>query len=48
MNLASFLWGIAAIVLGAIAGAGTLFFFKVGENFYSWAQKKLNPKAPKK
>lgn len=42
MNLSSFLWGIA---LGVIAAFGTGFLKKAGEDFYSWAKKKVNPKA---
>jgi hypothetical protein len=42
MNLTSFLWGIA---LGVIAAFGTGFLKKAGEDFYSWAMKKMNLKA---
>jgi hypothetical protein len=42
MDISSFLWGAAIGVIGAFA---TGFLKKAGEDSYSWAKKKINPKA---
>jgi hypothetical protein len=41
MDLTSFLWGAA---IGVACAFGTGFFKKAGEDCYSWAKRKINPK----
>ena len=48
MDLVSILMDLGGVVLGVVAGVGTIFLLSVSENFYAWVRKKLNPKAIKK
>jgi hypothetical protein len=45
MDLTSFLWGAA---IGVACAFGTGFFKKAGEDCYSWAKRKINPKLAEK